>query len=416
MDVFGIAANSYSPEKMDAPPKKLVGAQPFSYKKLPEAVELPATVFEQTKTESISGAGIDTREVTAVKGAKSAAIKSGVYRDRWAALEGLYGLKKGGIISSEGGFCDVFSCMSTENGDKYAVKYWKFKLRSSDTSTHEFMGLKKGEISALRVPEHENLVKTHAIVFQPKPFRTNEYILVKSQNELDALRAEPGQYELKLVVCDLIDGESLDKAMKPTSGKCYGSFSPETAIKAGFDLAKGMSHLHSSGVVHRDIKPENILYDGIRLKLIDFGLSKPLGGQDITKTSCGSPLYAAPELFSSDKYDHKLDVWSLGAVMLVLATGYVPGELSATGPKHKVKTPEMIKNVSNFVDMSDSQKKEFLNVHCKNMCIDYPGFADLLVLMFRKNCSLRISASDAVRHLEQLRRDPKAKELTPLDT
>jgi serine/threonine protein kinase len=51
-------------------------------------------------------------------------------------------------------------------------------------------------------------------------------------------------------------------------------------------------------VVHRDLKPENLLLDSkYNVKLADFGLSNVMHDGHFLKTSCGSPNYAAPEVF-----------------------------------------------------------------------------------------------------------------------
>jgi 5'-AMP-activated protein kinase catalytic alpha subunit len=49
--------------------------------------------------------------------------------------------------------------------------------------------------------------------------------------------------------------------------------------------------------VHRDLKPENMLLDFDKgIKLVDFGLSNTFRSNELLKTACGSPCYAAPEM------------------------------------------------------------------------------------------------------------------------
>lgn len=80
-------------------------------------------------------------------------------------------------------------------------------------------------------------------------------------------------------------------------------------------------------ITHRDIKLENILYsmeDGRKIiKLCDFGLSTL--HKDLSTTSCGSPIYAAPELYRNVVYDpKKVDMWALGICLYSLAYNSFP--------------------------------------------------------------------------------------------
>ncbi len=55
--------------------------------------------------------------------------------------------------------------------------------------------------------------------------------------------------------------------------------------------------MHKIHIVHRDLKPENLLLDdNNNLKIVDFGLSNTYKKNELLKTACGSPCYAAPEV------------------------------------------------------------------------------------------------------------------------
>jgi serine/threonine-protein kinase len=94
-----------------------------------------------------------------------------------------------------------------------------------------------------------------------------------------------------------------------------------------------VSEAHALGIVHRDLKPENLFLTrkspGVPslLKVLDFGVSKWLGGAELTWTGekLGSPGYMAPEqVRSAADVDARADIWSLGAILFELLTGRQP--------------------------------------------------------------------------------------------
>lgn len=86
--------------------------------------------------------------------------------------------------------------------------------------------------------------------------------------------------------------------------------------------------LHNRNIVHRDLKCENILLsaDGRQAKIADFSLSKEMSSYpEVSSTFCGTEAYMAPEMWLH--YPHnakKLDIWSLGVVLLAMVTGSLP--------------------------------------------------------------------------------------------
>lgn len=93
-------------------------------------------------------------------------------------------------------------------------------------------------------------------------------------------------------------------------------------------IIAALAFIHSKGYAHRDLKPENLLLDDNQcLKLIDFGLcAKPKGGmENLLRTCCGSPAYAAPELICGRSYlGAEADLWSMGVLLYALLCGYLP--------------------------------------------------------------------------------------------
>lgn len=92
------------------------------------------------------------------------------------------------------------------------------------------------------------------------------------------------------------------------------------------ELALGLDHLHSLGIIYRDLKPENILLDEEgHIKLTDFGLSKEAVDHEKKAYSfCGTVEYMAPEVVNRQGHTHSADWWSFGILMFEMLTGSLP--------------------------------------------------------------------------------------------
>ena len=110
---------------------------------------------------------------------------------------------------------------------------------------------------------------------------------------------------------ELLDGEDL-KQRAPVDWR--------TACSLLRDVASALALLHAQGLVHRDIAPRNVrsTSDG-RAKIIDFGLVASAGS--VTTQIGGTPPYVAPEAVRGAPIDHRLDLFSLGALGYWLLVG-----------------------------------------------------------------------------------------------
>jgi translation initiation factor 2-alpha kinase 4 len=105
----------------------------------------------------------------------------------------------------------------------------------------------------------------------------------------------------------------------------------ETKIKLIRGILEGLSYIHSKRIIHRDLKPPNIFLidNSSKVKIGDFGLAtmgniehNPYETHQVTiemseKTQgVGTTYYRAPEQLSSSCYDEKIDIYSLGIIML----------------------------------------------------------------------------------------------------
>jgi len=76
-------------------------------------------------------------------------------------------------------------------------------------------------------------------------------------------------------------------------------------------------------------------FDG-GIKLVDFGLSNTYKNDELLKTACGSPCYAAPEMIAGKRYNgSQVDIWSCGVVLFAMLSGYLPFEDPNTGKLYK---------------------------------------------------------------------------------
>lgn len=134
--------------------------------------------------------------------------------------------------------------------------------------------------------------------------------------------------------------------------------------------------LHSKGIVHRDLKPQNILlcHSGqpnpkpsyITLKIADFGFARFLHDGVMAATLCGSPLYMAPEVIMSQKYDAKADLWSVGTIVYQCLTGKAP--FQAQTPHQLKQFYERNVNIQPSIPLNTSPELRDLLTHllCRN--------------------------------------------------
>ncbi|HEY2796865.1 MAG TPA: protein kinase [Thermoanaerobaculia bacterium] len=142
--------------------------------------------------------------------------------------------------------------------------------------------------------------------------------------------------ETEYLVMEYLEGESLADRL----GK--GPLPTEQVLRYGIEIADALDKAHRQGIVHRDLKPGNIMLTKTGVKLLDFGLAKPLASagartvsgasvlateaqvsQPLTErgTILGTFQYMAPEQLEGGEADARSDIFAFGAVLYEMATG-----------------------------------------------------------------------------------------------
>ncbi|XP_061449405.1 serine/threonine-protein kinase SIK2 isoform X2 [Rhineura floridana] len=106
----------------------------------------------------------------------------------------------------------------------------------------------------------------------------------------------------------------------------HGHLSESEARRKFWQILSAVEYCHSRKIVHRDLKAENLLLDNnMNIKIADFGFGNFYKSGEPLTTWCGSPPYAAPEVFEGQQYEGpQLDIWSMGVVLYVLVCGALP--------------------------------------------------------------------------------------------
>jgi serine/threonine-protein kinase len=132
------------------------------------------------------------------------------------------------------------------------------------------------------------------------------------------------------IVMEYLEGQDLADLLRQRR-----TLSIPRSVDYVMQALEAVAEAHTLNIVHRDLKPSNLFLvrrsDGKRdIKVIDFGISKSLGGSEETALTrqgsiLGSPEYMSPEqVESSRNVDARTDLWSLGVVLYELIVGRPP--------------------------------------------------------------------------------------------
>ncbi|XP_074192626.1 serine/threonine-protein kinase MARK2 isoform X3 [Rhinolophus sinicus] len=216
----------------------------------------------------------------------------------------------------KGNFAKVKLARHILTGKEVAVKIIdKTQLNSSSLQKNPSSG------SVWRGPEGSKLSKHDPWHFIFQLFREVRIMKVLNHpNIVKLFEVIETEKTLYLVMEYASGGEVFDYLV------AHGRMKEKEARAKFRQIVSAVQYCHQKFIVHRDLKAENLLLDAdMNIKIADFGFSNEFTFGNKLDTFCGSPPYAAPELFQGKKYDGpEVDVWSLGVILYTLVSGSLP--------------------------------------------------------------------------------------------
>lgn len=193
-------------------------------------------------------------------------------------------------VIGTGGMAVVYKALDHRLNRPVAIKILKDEFSGDDEFRRRF----RAEGEAVAMLSHPNIVQVY-----------------------DVSSSDTANY----LVMELINGISLKQYME-----VKGVLNWKETLHFAMQIAKGLEHAHSRGIIHRDIKPHNVmvLKDG-SVKVMDFGIARVMSKSNtLTKEALGSVHYISPEQAKGGYTDSRSDIYSLSVVMYEMMTGRPP--------------------------------------------------------------------------------------------
>ena len=202
-------------------------------------------------------------------------------------------------VIGHGGFAEVYLVTHCASNREYVAKVMTLNIDDRESRWKAF----DAEVTALSCLEHPHIVKLY------------DHFCINNQ------------FYMILEYCP---AGSLHNEIYSTDG-----VTSERFLQLSHQIVSALSYCHERGIAHRDVKPGNILLDAYgNAKVADFGLSYH---GDVCKSQAGSITFTAPEIFENRPHDPKAgDIWALGVVFAMMATGASPWPCDCVGTLKKL--------------------------------------------------------------------------------
>ncbi|KAF2257500.1 hypothetical protein CC78DRAFT_588475 [Lojkania enalia] len=206
-----------------------------------------------------------------------------------------------GQLIGKGTFGRVYLGMNITTGELIAVKQVEVNPKAAGSDKEKMKELVKSLDQEIDTMQH-----------------------LDNPNIVQYLGCERKEYSISIFL-EYISGGSVGSCLRK-----HGKFEECVVASLTRQTLCGLAYLHREGILHRDLKADNILLDlDGTCKISDFGISKKsddIYGNDITNSMQGSVFWMAPEVIRSQGqgYSAKVDIWSLGCVVLEMFAGRRP--------------------------------------------------------------------------------------------
>ena len=243
--------------------------------------------------------GANIVQITQGRGSRMSLIEAVAHEPK-AKGQNTYNIFRGELIG-KGTYGRVYLGINANTGEVLAIKHVEVNPKAAGSDKEKIRDMVSSldqEIDTMQHLEHPNIVQY--------------------------LGCEHSEYSISIFL-EYISGGSIGSCLRK-----HGKFEERVVSSLTRQTLDGLSYLHAEGILHRDLKADNILLDTDgTCKISDFGISKRsdnIYGNDATNSMQGSVFWMAPEVIRSQGqgYSAKVDIWSLGCVVLEMFAGRRP--------------------------------------------------------------------------------------------